>query len=583
MKGKIIYPGVAYLLTAVEAVKQLADPTREISGFRLRNVSLMAALIIPDTVEGIEIKFGLRNTNHGPSRFQTWLFSMKSYDTATNRWTEHCTGSVSVEYLLVEGPIDSVRQPAICSVLHLESASERCSEEFDVDKFYRKLDLSEINFGPVMRNLRSIKLSKSSRECVGLVTVPNMADLPSGYFQPYILHPTVMESVTHILLLICASNPESIGKEMLTTFMEEIWFSPNIKNEPGRSFQTVGSAKRKSRTSWMSDVRVWDDEMKNEQIAIKGIQLLEVTTESEGEVERCPCYSISWHLSTDLPLTATSFQATTQGNGSIENLLKFHENHQLASALMILRALDDLKNLNIENMNPHHKQMYNWMQHEASKIEKGMDIFLNVDRLERLKKDENLRSELYHNVKNANARGELLVRIGENIIPIFMKEKDPLEIMFGEGDLMPRTYDEGFTGNILPSLTKYLETLAFNHPNLNILEVGAGTGSATRHILEILQSSMAHGIPAINRYHFTDLSGGFLERARKRFCSWSTLMDYGILNIENEPLNQGFLPGSYDVVVATHVSKRVSSVYKGFLWLMNFDRFCMLLQTCKKR
>ncbi|KAI0570571.1 Mycocerosic acid synthase [Pyrenophora tritici-repentis] len=153
----------------------------------------------------------------------------------------------------------------------------------------------------------------------------------------------------------------------------------------------------------------------------------------------------------------------------------------------------------------------------------------------------------------ASPRGELLVRIGENIIPIFKKEVNPLELMFGETNLMPRTYDQGFPGSIKPLLAKYLEALSFNRPNLRIMEVGAGTGSATEVILEVLGSRTTADLASIGRYHFTDLSGGFLERARKRFSKWSSLMEYDILDIERDPAAQGFQAESYDVVVATHV------------------------------
>ncbi|KAI1507238.1 hypothetical protein Ptr86124_013843, partial [Pyrenophora tritici-repentis] len=167
----------------------------------------------------------------------------------------------------------------------------------------------------------------------------------------------------------------------------------------------------------------------------------------------------------------------------------------------------------------------------------------------------------------ASPRGELLVRIGENIIPIFKKEVNPLELMFG------------FPGSIKPLLAKYLEALSFNRPNLRIMEVGAGTGSATEVILEVLGSRTTADLASIGRYHFTDLSGGFLERARKRFSKWSSLMEYDILDIERDPAAQGFQAESYDVVVATHVSSKLQ--FKT-LFAYKINRYFMRLQTCRE-
>lgn len=561
MNGKIIFPGVGYLLTAVEAAKQVADPARRALGYRLRDVFLIAALVVPDTSEGIETALSFQTANEDSSDSQSWKFSIKSHDQETDRWTEHCTGYVTVEYVLQNNEKDSgygSTRTGVSTAEELLAAIERCPEEVDVEQFYRKLDALGVEFGPMMRNLRSIRASMSSDECGGVVTAPNVVDhMPMGYILPHIIHPITMESMTHILLLICKPDNDSVGSEMLTTYMEEVWLSADISNLPGHSFQSFGFAKRVSRTKWSSNVRVWDDTSKEEQITFKGIHLSLLSTKTEDGLELSPCYGVRWHLCTDLLTTATALQDTTQGEVADKGSRGLCENYQLVSALMISKALDEAKLLDLQELLPYHQQMYKWMQSEASRIADGSDPFLDVERLQRLKHDEAARKELYEQVKNANPRGELLVRIGENLIPIFQKEVDPLELMFGEANLMPRTYDEGFPGDVKSLLTRYLQAHAFNHPNLEIIEVGAGTGSATQVILEALGSRTTDGVSGIGRYHFTDLSGGFLERARKRFSAWSALMDYGILNIERDPSSQGFQTGGYDVVVATHVRTKL--------------------------
>jgi SAM-dependent methyltransferase len=77
------------------------------------------------------------------------------------------------------------------------------------------------------------------------------------------------------------------------------------------------------------------------------------------------------------------------------------------------------------------------------------------------------------------------------------------------------------------------------------LEVGAGTGGTTSAVLPALD-------PERTAYVFTDVSDLFLEQARVKFAAYRFLQ-YGRLDIEKTPAEQGYAPGAFDVVVAANV------------------------------
>lgn len=52
---------------------------------------------------------------------------------------------------------------------------------------------------------------------------------------------------------------------------------------------------------------------------------------------------------------------------------------------------------------------------------------------------------------------------------------------------------------------------------------------------------------------YTDISPGFFERAKEKFESWGGLVNYRRLDIASDPVEQGFEPGSYDLVIASEV------------------------------
>ncbi|MFI2437497.1 amino acid adenylation domain-containing protein [Streptomyces sp. NPDC018693] len=80
---------------------------------------------------------------------------------------------------------------------------------------------------------------------------------------------------------------------------------------------------------------------------------------------------------------------------------------------------------------------------------------------------------------------------------------------------------------------------------VRILEVGAGTGATSAQLLAHLPGGRA-------RYVFTDVSTYFTERARRRFADHAGV-DYAVFDIDRDPAEQGYAPGSVDVVVAANV------------------------------
>lgn len=107
---------------------------------------------------------------------------------------------------------------------------------------------------------------------------------------------------------------------------------------------------------------------------------------------------------------------------------------------------------------------------------------------------------------------------------------------------------------LLANLTSVFKTFAHTYKGrqLRILEVGAGTGCATRRLLQILNGSSTS-------YTFSDISPAFLTMAEACYHGnqWCTVpgvnVDFRVLDLEKDPISQNFVAGSYDVIVALNV------------------------------
>jgi acyl transferase domain-containing protein/SAM-dependent methyltransferase len=78
-----------------------------------------------------------------------------------------------------------------------------------------------------------------------------------------------------------------------------------------------------------------------------------------------------------------------------------------------------------------------------------------------------------------------------------------------------------------------------------VLEVGAGTGAATRDVVAAIA-----GI--CERYTFTDISPQFFRKARAALAQYP-FVEYHTFDVTRDPLAQGLRPASYDVIVAANV------------------------------
>lgn len=142
-----------------------------------------------------------------------------------------------------------------------------------------------------------------------------------------------------------------------------------------------------------------------------------------------------------------------------------------------------------------------------------------------------------------NSDVRIMLLVGKTMPRVFRGETTMLE-HFRTSGLLDEYYANGFgtkqstiwVGSIIKQLTN-------RNPHLNILEIGAGTGGATKRILD----TIGHDF---NTYTFTDISSSFFENAAETFSGWSNRMVFKVCNAEDDPVAQGFKPGSYDVVVA---------------------------------
>ncbi len=145
----------------------------------------------------------------------------------------------------------------------------------------------------------------------------------------------------------------------------------------------------------------------------------------------------------------------------------------------------------------------------------------------------------------------LFRRCGAALPEVLRGRMDPLTLLFSSGyptpgDLYLDAPIARAANRLLRDAVRALVARLPAGRRLRVIEVGAGTGSATASVLPELPKGRFD-------YMYTDISAGFFAEAESRFGDGGGCIEYRPLNIENDPVAQGFNAHAYDLIIASNV------------------------------
>ena len=152
----------------------------------------------------------------------------------------------------------------------------------------------------------------------------------------------------------------------------------------------------------------------------------------------------------------------------------------------------------------------------------------------------------------------LLHRCASQLSEVLQGAVDPMQLVFPEGDLTIATqlYQESTVAKVMNTLVQKAIASAINKlppsRGVRLLEIGAGTGGTTSYILPHLN-------PSQTEYVFTDLGALFTAKAQEKFLDYPFVF-YQKLDIEIDPISQGFVEHQYDVIIAANVLHATTNI-----------------------
>ncbi|KAK0621803.1 hypothetical protein B0T17DRAFT_493633 [Bombardia bombarda] len=566
VQGNMVYPAAGYISMAIEGMVSYASwqaGDRGVVGYRVRDVEILNALLIPETSEGIELQLSLRPCNEKVISTKGWTeFRVQSVND-DNKWTDHCNGIIMVEYSSENdgSKWSTAKKSSIRQSKPRKDADYRV--RINPQDIYAGMRSGGICHGPIFRNMKAIRAR--SKESVTTFTIADSAStMPKEHQHRHVVHPTTLDSVFQAAYTAAPGAGTSSNTPKVPRSIAELWIAHNISSEPNHLFKAYTSLNHADDQSTKTHIEVISETTIDESaanlplISINGFVCQSISnapSETTQPWENDKFTVAKW--APDMTFLKEAFLRRQLGSEISAKEAETLTDLRKACLLFILDAVNDLTPLDIKRLEWYHKKFYIWMRLQVELARTNELAPGSSQWLETTFKEKAL---LMQKVRSSSTNGEMVCRLGPDIAPILRGELTGLEVML-ENNLLSRYYLEGLKwGRANEKLSELVRHYVHKNPRAKMIEIGGGTGGATSHVLQAIGTDESGSGHRAASYDFTDVSSGFFEAAKDKFQDWKSLMRYKKLDIEQDPAQQGFEEGTYDVVIACQVLHATKSM-----------------------
>ncbi|KAK5055904.1 hypothetical protein LTR84_012454 [Exophiala bonariae] len=230
--GFALYPGSAFLVHAIEGLKQISQDRGQVAiqEYCFKDVSFNKALVVPSSPASVEILVSLKPSRMRNERLSmTWLDFRVTSQSQEGVWNEHCQGFIRAGF----GTGDE--SPLIVTD-QIEKAHQACELNMPAAHLYEDLRHNGIDYGEDFSIIKRLKIGHQL--AVAHVEIPDIRRcMPGGEIEPHVIHPALFDAFMHVAIPIyhrhCTRGP------VMLTHIGEASVSASIVNNPGAELAVV--------------------------------------------------------------------------------------------------------------------------------------------------------------------------------------------------------------------------------------------------------------------------------------------------------------------------------------------------------
>ena len=544
VQGQPVFPGAGYISTALEAIKESLQDEM-ISTIEIRDFVIGQALMIEEdyAVETLVSLTDIQRSDEGLSAHFAF-FSQEGKNSAN--MAENASCQISVLF----GEADSAALPP-------RPAADNQLFQLDENRFYNAVSRLGYGYSGPFRALSGLK--RKLDVATGFISVPETTIT----FGKLLVHPAELDAaIQSMILAYCYPGDTSLRTIQLPTAIDCIRFNIPFceTTNPGSKVQFRSSVAPGDNGDINGDVEVYREDDSTTVIQLQGLHTKALTAEDDLNIFSECTWGVESPTGSSLTLQGEDLKMERELFVAVERVAYFY-----------LKNLDEsIPKSARQNLAEHQARLFNYVEHTLRKVEQGGLAHLVKDTLGDSHEDILKLIEKYPDSIDL----QLMHAVGENLPAVMRGEMNMLEPMV-QNNMLDRFYVDALgMQRYLRDLTRIAGQISHRYPHMNVLEVGAGTGGATKVILRELDN-------AFGSYCYTDISTGFFNQAKEVFRSHEAKMVFKALDIEKDVSEQGFEDHSFDLVIANlvvHATKKLEDTMRNLRRLIKPGGYLLLLE-----
>jgi acyl transferase domain-containing protein/acyl carrier protein len=553
VEGEVVLPVAAYLEMANAAVNEAL----KLDSYSLLEVAFLKKLSLSADISKT-VQTVLSSEASGEITFQVFSLQTATDDQPT-KWILHVNGKIQTSSGV---PVTAIS---------INEVRTRCTNQISVAEFYQNLESLGVKYDSLLQGIE--ELWQHEGEALAKV---RLAPTLLAEAKAYRIHPALLDTCLQVLsATLISKNLDTHG---MATYIPvrvgsmRVWCQPPTQLFSYAYLHPNGDG---DLNAFEGDV-VLLDETGLIFAEIKGIRLQRVQLDTQIIKQK----NIT-SLAADYILQPAEISDRIQpqiiqliDQFGLQNYEELLTRLDTLSVVYILRAFEQLgcqfyrhQQISVINLAhqygvipQHHRLLGRMLEilQEEGMLNKINECWEVCQLPEELKLQVQSPEALLKQYPKADAELILLQLCGERLAQVLRGECNAVELLFAEGTFSTteRLYQESPAARLNNTLVQEAIAIALSNLPANrkvrILEIGAGTGGTTAYILSKLPSDRVE-------YVFTDVSYLFTAKAEQKFRDYP-FVQYKLLNIEREPLAQGFAPQEFDLILAANVIHATSDL-----------------------